>query len=158
MKTVLIAVLLLSLNVFAAPEDHLQNQVCYDLKLRQGQTYRPQEVPENVCVEQVQIDVNLTKIYIESYFQSQLFQNLKLKSLIRQTEDSYHYEAESVYVSDWQSACGDGTEATLKISGDSDFNGYVNPASLKVTVTYEHTNDTCHSDPREQQFDYTLRF
>ena len=155
MKSILFtSVLLLSSLVFAGPEDHIQNQICYNLK---NPAVKIDQVPGQICLEQISLDLQAEKIYIYSYFQGSLYQNVQLDYLARKNEDFYSFRSSSVFHKEWNSGCGDGLLLTVKIQGKSDNYGEVEPQYLDISVEQELTNDTCHSKAQKTVYEYTLQ-
>ncbi len=156
MKTLVSFIALLSsLVAFAGPEDHIQAQVCYNLSAKQIAT-KAEHIPLQICVEDIQVNVDTGVASIYSYFNQQYFKNVKVDSLVRQTEDTYRIELSSVIHEDWQVVCGNGETVALKIKADSDFNGVIEKDQLKVTVEHEYTNDSCHSTGSTTVYNYSI--
>lgn len=156
MKTLVSVIALLSsLVAFAGPEDHIQAQVCYNLSAKQIAT-KGEHIPLQICVEDAHVNVDKGVASIYSYFNQQYFQDVKVDSLVRQTEDTYRLQLSSVIYNDWQTICGDGETVVVKIKADSDFNGVVQKDQLKVTVEQEFTNDSCHSPAWTTEYIYSL--
>jgi hypothetical protein len=166
MKAILMISVLLSGAVsFAGPEDHIQDQVCYSID-NKDQAKAISEVPLQLCFEKLTVfladPVNRTQDSIEvysyfNYYQTHL-QNLKLTSLIRQTEDSYAYQAESVLVDRAESHCEDGVKVTLQLEGEVDFTGYGNIGEQRVTLIQETKADVCHSTAQTEVFHYVRTY
>lgn len=156
MKTIIsVGILISSLVAFAGPEDHVQAQVCYNLSAKQIAT-KGEHVPLQVCLEDISINTEKNVASIYSYFNQDLFKNVKVSSLIRQTEDKYRFELTSIIHEDWEVICGEGQTVTLKIKGEADFTGAVSKEALTVTVEDEFTNDSCHSPGRMTEYIYSL--
>lgn len=156
MKTLVsIVVVLSSLVAFAGPEDHMQAQVCYNLNEKQIAT-KGEHVPVQICIEDISINPEKNVASIYSYFNQKYFQDVKVDSLIRQTEDTYRFQLSSVVFEDWQMICGDGQTVKIIIKADSDFAGAVQKDKLTVTVEDEFTNDSCHSPSQTTEYTYSL--
>jgi hypothetical protein len=158
MKSFLLtAVLLFSFAAFAGPEDHLANEVCYQLEGSLDQNDL-KEVPAQICFEQIQIDVNKNKAHIESYFHADLYQQTSLIYLIRASEDHYKFATSSLIYDHNDMVCGDTNTLSIMISGVSDFLGAVDKTQVNVVVEHEYTNDNCHSHPRViKSYNYRLK-
>lgn len=157
MKSFLVALtVFVSLNAFAGPEDHIANQTCYALAEAQLKT-APLEVPRQVCLESLTVDTANQKISAYSYFQQDLYRNLKLESTVRKNEDWVHFSASSVFIDVWDSGCGYGDVFQLKINGLVNYNDQVSLSQLEVSVHVTSTNDTCHSVPRTTVYNYILQ-
>ncbi|MEQ1723550.1 MAG: hypothetical protein ABL930_10270 [Pseudobdellovibrio sp.] len=154
MKLILsLFVVLSGLTAFAGPEDHIAAQVCYQL---QNAKNAPKDIPQEVCLETLNVYPQDNTINIYSYFYPNLFKDMTLSSLIRNTEDTYKFKAESVLRNEWQSGCGDGNKITLFIDGQTDFNGdgQNELGNLKIRIEQDQTNDTCHSEPQTTVYKY----
>ncbi|MGZ5278731.1 MAG: hypothetical protein ACXWC9_02240 [Pseudobdellovibrionaceae bacterium] len=146
-------VLLLSVNVFAGPEEHKAAQSCYSLQAQPG-VFVPAKVPYEVCLESLLINPRTEAVTIESYFQPELFKDLKVTSLTRTDADVYAFEASSILSEVWNSSCGDGELVRLKLKGQVDSLGNGSPSKLQVSVEVESTPDVCHSEPQLETFGY----
>ncbi len=157
MKSVgILVTALVSLNVFAGPEEHKEAQTCYALKAQEG-VYVSAEVPLEICLETLEINPMTQQISAYSYFQPQLFANLTVTSLVRKNEDTYSFKASSLLLDRWESGCGEGHTVEMKISGETDFLGKGNPQALEVSVDEVTLNDVCHSHPQYEHFTYEAR-
>lgn len=158
MKSVFAAVVLLfSFLAFAGPEDHFANQVCYELEGSLDQNDLP-VVPKQVCFEEIQLDVNKNKAYIESYFHADLYKQTSLYYLVRWNEDQYKFATSSLIYDHNDSICSDTNTLSIVISGVSDFLGAVDKTQVNVAVEHEYTNDNCHSEPRViKTYNYRLK-
>lgn len=158
MKSVFtVLVLLFSFVAFAGPEDHLANQVCYELEGSLNHSDLA-EVPKQVCFEEIQLDVNKNKAYIESYFHADLYKQTSLIYLIRSTEDHYKFATTSLIYDHNDSICSDTNTLSIVITGVSDFMGAVDKTQVNVVVEHDYTNDNCHSDPRViKTYNYRLK-
>ena len=158
MKNIIVLLtLVLGMNAFAGPEDHMANQTCYDVQTTPGQ-YVPMAIPREICLEQLSIDPWANQITVHSYFQSELlFKGLKLTSLIRRNEDYFDFKASNVIFNQWNSGCGEGERTQLMISGLVDFAGESDVRSLHVTAEDEVSNDICHSQSQTTVFTYHVR-
>lgn len=142
---ILVALCLTSVS-YAGPEEHIQAQACYVLDAP-SKVQAVALVPQQICLETLNIDPANQEIQIYSYFKhfQDLFNNMKVTSLIRVTEDNYKYEAEKVLVDDEGPACGNLTKIVLKVSGLVDFMGYGDVSAQTVKVEQTLNNDVCHS-------------
>lgn len=142
----ILAALLLTSVSYAGPEEHIQAQTCYVLDTP-SKAQAINLVPEVICFETLNIDPANQEIQVYSYFKQyqDLFNNMKVTSLIRYTEDSYKYGAEKVLVDDVGPACGKRTKLVLKMSGLVDFMGYGDVSAQTVKVEQTSNNNVCHS-------------
>ncbi|MBY0517152.1 MAG: hypothetical protein K2P81_09600 [Bacteriovoracaceae bacterium] len=76
-------------------------------------------------------------------------QILSTNTFSRHNEERFVFKASAVLINRWDSGCGEGTLTRLHIQGTNDNYGYVDPSYLDITVSYQVTNDTCHSKPTE---------
>ncbi len=143
-KLLMSALLLTTIHTFAGPEDHFQNQVCYRMKSEQVQfasTYTPTEI----CIENLTIDTNSDKVYVVSYFMSELFKDLKVTSVIRKNEDFFRFSALNRLADQAQTATNQSVDVDLTISGLVDNNGIADVSNLKISVkqkTATYPDDT----------------
>lgn len=151
-KTLLTIALTAAQFAWAGPEDHIQNQICYNLK--PGQTQASAELPLQVCIEEISMDLSTETVSIYSYFQRSLFENIQVDYLARKNEDYFSVRTSSEFYKNWNSGCGDGLTLTVKVNGLSDNWGVMDPQNLTVIVEQEMTNDTCHSKPQKTVFVY----
>ena len=141
MKKLLMSVLVLTtINVFAGPEDHIQNQVCYRMKAEQIQ-FASIYTPKEVCIENLTVDTNSDKVYVESYFMPELFKNLKVTSVVRKNEDFFRFSALNKLADQAQVATNQSVNVDLTISGLVDNDGiadinYLNVSVKQKTETY----------------------
>lgn len=147
-------VLFSSLTASAGPEEHLAQLVCYNAAPAALATSK--NIPDSVCLESLYIDTATEQITAENYFDKKLLKNLKISHLTRHNEDYFSFVATTTAFSVWNSGCGDGEQVQLQVSGTVDNYGYVNPSDLTVKAVQTYTNDTCHSQPQTQVFDYKL--
>jgi len=149
-------VLLLSLDVFAGPEEHKSAQSCYILQAQPG-AYIPPAMPSTVCLENLLIDPRTQAITVESYFQPSLFESMKVTKFSRTDADIYSFEASGILSEYWNSGCSDGELVRLTLKGQVDSLGIGSPSQLQVSVDVESTRDTCHSEPQSETFVYLLQ-
>lgn len=154
MKIVIsILVVLSSIVAFAGPEDHIQEQRCYNLTAKDPHAVS-KLVPRQICLETVSLDPTAEKLSIYSYFSPELYQNLKTFLVIRSTEDRYDFMASNQIYAKFDSVCGPGQTVELFIKGQSDVFGAVNNEALTITTQYSYTYDTCHSEPQTTEYTY----
>lgn len=150
MKSLIIfALVTMSSFAFAGPEDHMYES-CYSTN-----EVLPTEIPIKFCFDDAYLKADSNTLYVDGTY-SNVPRTMNTTTLIRNTEDSYKFTATANIVNKWESGCGEGVTANLTISGKADFNGYTDPKSLKFTVKYEVTNDTCHSWPQDFTVEYFL--
>lgn len=143
---VLIALSTISLTAFAY-------EGCY-----RAITNAPKSVPSTFCLESAQLDDNHTNLIISGPSLN-LPASLKITSTQHVVGDVVAFTAESTLVNIWNTGCGDGERAILKIKGTSELdpNQVINPKELNVSVDYFATNDTCHSQTYSQTIVYVLK-
>jgi hypothetical protein len=153
-----LAMTMMSFQVFAGPEEHKEAQTCYALSTEQA-LQASAEVPLEVCLETLNINVASrdNEISVYSYFQPRLFQGLKVSELIRKNEDQYSFKSTNVLLDRWESACGEGHVVELNINGLTDFLGNGDVTKLEVSVTETTLHDVCHSHPQTTTFTYQVR-
>ncbi len=147
MKYLFMFAALVSTSVsFAGPEEHISAQACYVLDAA-SKAQAINLVPEVICFETLNIDPANSEIQVYSYFKSyqDTFSNLKITSLIRNTEDTYKYKAEKVLIYEEGPACGKLTNLVLKMNGIVDFMGFGDITSQTLKVEQTLSNDVCHS-------------
>lgn len=152
-------ILFSGLLAFAGPEDHVQAQVCYNFVVKPGQPVPSlsSRIPSQICLEEISHNPLKGTAYIYSYFTPGYYENVKVDSLVRQTEDTYRVELSSVIFEDWSRICDDGQTVTLKIKAESDFLGNIQKDKLlSVTVEDEFTNDSCHTPSHTTVYEYSL--
>lgn len=148
--------LALGFNAFAGPEEHLQNQSCYVI---QPSTINvPKNIPTEICLEDIYVSAAAHNITVFSYFQAELFKDLKLDQLVRKTENLYTYKASKYIYTNFDMICSYGEQNEMTIEGVTDITGRGNPAQVTITVSYNTTRDNCHTDLQEEAlFTYKLR-
>jgi len=155
-KSLLLSAMLFSSAIcFAGPEDHVQAQTCYSIK-EQDLNSVSEFAPKEICFEELSINTNNDQIYVYSYFShfQKYLKELRLTSLIRQTEDSFSYEAENVFFEQKERHCEDGIKLTLKFKGNVDFMGQGNIEDQKLSLVQETKADVCHSRAEVSVFNY----
>lgn len=157
MKKVLffMTLVLASLIAKAGPEDHYQNQSCFELVGHSDTISKT--VPTEVCLEDIRLDLSENKINIYSYFQSELFKNLTLINLQQHKENRYDFSAQSLILENYDSGCGEGEKVTLLIEGQADGYGISSAERINVSVEREYLHDVCHSFPQVETYRYQLR-
>jgi hypothetical protein len=141
----------LSTVVFAGPEDHV-NESCYTAK-----TSVSASVPTTFCFDSLQLNSEKTDLYVSGFFTS-MPTKLKVTNAIFVTEDRVKFDASANLVNIWETGCGNGEYATVFVSGVWDImqGEQINPKELKIKVSYESTNDTCHSPTVNSEIEYVL--
>ncbi len=89
-----LSVLALSIAAHAGPEEHKQAQTCYYVVAEEGSELND-GVPSEICLETLNVDTSAETISVYSYFNADLFKNLKLTSVTRKNEDTYGFKAVS---------------------------------------------------------------
>lgn len=155
MKSAILALsLFVSLFALANPEEHLQNQTCYDLV---DAVAAPASIPREVCLESLFIDTDKRVAYVSSPSQSSYFKNIDITSLIRKTEDAFSFTLQKSILIYFAGTCDVTEFVDLMISGEVDYAGDGDVATLNVSVRRTYTPDSCHSDDRETIYQYSLR-
>jgi hypothetical protein len=153
MKTLLVFSLLSTLSnvAIAGPEDHMY-ETCY-----KATTYVPSEIPEEFCFDDLQLDSEKKFLHSEG-FTNNLPKNMTVESVMFETEDRVEFVAKANIANVWESGCGEGLSAYLKIKGKSDITAgtQIDPKALSMQVELIHTNDTCHSRPQTSVVLYKL--
>ncbi|MBC7711993.1 MAG: hypothetical protein H7177_01545 [Rhizobacter sp.] len=75
-------------------------------------------IPTQICLENLKVDTSANTISIYSYFFSDLYKNVKLNSVTRKNEDFYSFKSSSVVRDDVDGS--DTQKITLFISGQVD--------------------------------------
>jgi hypothetical protein len=128
MKFILsLLILTAGFNVFAGPEDHIQNQSCYDLE-NPADLQISANVPTEVCLEALLVDLSDESISVYSYFMQSLFSTLKLNKLNRHNEDYFKFKSVAFIAMDQSEP------AELTISGTVDNYGQANVNYLDISV------------------------
>lgn len=132
MKTLTaLMVLVFSLSAFAGPEEHQQAQTCYYV-VAEGSSPLNSNILTQICLESLNVDTFAETISVYSYFFSDLYKNLKLKSVTRRNEDFFSFKSASILRDN-----GDGSDTqkiTLFISGQVDNYGDADLSSLTLSV------------------------
>ena len=153
MKALLVFSLLSTLSsvAIAGPEDHM-NETCF-----KATSYVPSEVPEEFCFDFLQLDSEKKFLYSEGVANN-LPRNMSVESVMFETEDRVEFVAKGRFVNIWESGCGEGLTANLKIKGKSDITAgvQIDPKAIMMQVELFHTNDTCHSRPQSTIVLYKL--
>lgn len=143
---------LIPIAAVAGPEDHMY-ETCYTATT----STHPSQIPSTFCFDGMILNDEKTLLTIWGTF-SNLPDQMKVSSSIYKTEDRVKFTAKNKIVNIWESGCGDGLEADLTISGESDITQgeQINPKELKIKIDYLQTNDTCHSQPQDALVEYKL--
>jgi hypothetical protein len=138
-------VTLLSLAVFAGPEEHKQQQICYSLAERHvNQPSLPSaNLPWHVCLESVAFDAKTNQITVVSYFQPELFKGLKVLRTVPQGPGQTVFLASNPYFQKQAPGCGRAEEFRLNIAGISNGAGVADPTALKIYIEHTVTADSC---------------
>lgn len=111
------------------------------------------DIPQQFCLESISESTTVNEIAVYSHdgFPSVL----KITETSRHNEDRLRFTAEAILVDVWNSGCGDGFKATLKVKSEIAY-GEISAKNLNITVETEQTNDTCHSHPQLDVIQYEL--
>ncbi len=134
-KTISLLSLIFSLSAFA-------ETICYK---SYEQLYF---IPEQICIDEAKMDIDSGMLYLTTST-PETPQILIAEKLARHNEDRFNFKASVVLINRWESGCGEGISSKLYIEGSNDNYGFVDPNYLNITVSYQMTNDTCHSSPTE---------
>jgi hypothetical protein len=89
-----LSVLVLSITAHAGPEEHKQDQTCYYIVAEESSQLND-GIPTEICLETLNVDTSAETISVYSYFDANLFKNLKLTSVTRKNEDAYSFKSVS---------------------------------------------------------------
>lgn len=118
----------------------------------QAETATPYKVPSVLCFESITSSVTANQFDVVSADGS-LPKTLRVTETSRHNEDKINFKAEGALVDIWESGCGDGIQAVVKVQGQLVY-GYIEPQYLTITVDAAVTSDTCHSQPWPETFKY----
>lgn len=124
---------MVSLNLYAGPEDHIADQVCYFPEAPQFAAVNSQ-ISSEICLENISVNPTDETISVYSYFNQGLFSHLKVTSFMRRNEDYYVFKAVGTLFSKWNSGCGDGEQINLDISGQVFVTGEGNINDLDISA------------------------
>lgn len=110
-----IMVLALSFNVFAGAEEHAQAEACYYIVLEESSPLNDR-VPTSFCLETINVDLSAEAITAFSWFQSDLYENLKIDSLTRKNEDEFRFRSSKI-LRESLNGVGESEKMTIKING-----------------------------------------
>lgn len=110
----------------------------------------PASVPGIFCVDSIE---ETYTPYILSTKGPSFPAELKIIETSRHNEDRLRFTAATFVAKEWDSACGDGFSALLKVKGEIAY-GEISPNYLDLSVEIKTTNDTCHSKPDVQVIEY----
>ena len=128
--TVIMA-LAFSFNVFAGSEEHEQAQTCYYVVVEESSPLNA-NVPTQICLENLTVDTSNETISAYSFFYSDLYVNLKLKSVTRKNEDFFSFKSSSVVRDEVDGS--DTQKIILFISGQVDNYGAVDLKYLTISL------------------------
>ena len=111
------------------------------------------KVPQRFCLESIVDTSAVNELLVISY--DGFPPVLTITETSRHNEDRLNFTAEAVIADVWDSGCGDGFKATLKVKSEIAY-GLIAVNDLNITVETEQTNDTCHSDPQSDLIKYVL--
>ncbi len=147
---VLVALVALPLIAVAGPEDR-QFATCF-----KATSVVPNSLQSTVCLDSAQLTNDNSHLELSGYIDG-LPSNLEVKSLITLSENKHQFIAEATLINIWETGCGYGELAIVKIIGISEKGtqyAEINPSKLNISIAYSSTNDTCHSRPMSQTFNY----
>lgn len=112
----------------------------------------PASVPATFCVDS--IEETYTPYILSAKSSNGSFPaELKIIESSRHNEDRVRFTAAAFVAKEWDSACGDGFSALLKVQGEIAY-GEIATNDLALTVEVKTTNDTCHSKPDLEVISY----
>jgi hypothetical protein len=156
MKTVLFALIsAVSIAAFAGPEEHNAAQVCYHLQ--PGSQVLVPQTPEQICLEEVSVDLEKAQINVYSYFTPYLYKDLQVTYLARHNENGFSFRSEAVLQKQTAVGCDSGSESVLKIQGRTGNDGEVEPQNLEITIEQSATSDNCHSRGAKSVLTYKVQ-
>lgn len=156
MKTIaLVSVLFMSLTAFAGPEERKETQTCYRLNSIVEGVEVPANLPPEVCIEELVIDPVSQKVTAYSYFQAELYQDIRIRSFTREATGGYSFEVSSEFYEHREEGTYDALR--LAIFGQTDANGLADLKNLKVAVVRETETDFGHSGTDYETFEYSLK-
>jgi hypothetical protein len=110
-------------------------------------------LPKELCVDSLTLNIEQGVLYIDS---SSMPESMAA-DMVRKNEDYYRFTASKQIIDLSEGTCSDYTSGTLNLKGLADNYGSINAEELEVTLDYEHTNDNCHSWPRQEKAVYQLK-
>ncbi|MDO9180973.1 MAG: hypothetical protein Q7U04_01130 [Bacteriovorax sp.] len=148
---ILIALSTISLAAVAGPED-TRNQSCFT-----ATTKVPSSLPQVYCLDSVLLTAKNTILGTYGTY-SNTPATLTVKSITAVGLNSIKFVAEAKILDGWDAGCYQGEVAFLRISGITEMgeSTEVSAKDLSLSVAYTSTNDTCHSEPIEETFVYSL--
>ena len=150
MKNLLaVGMIFASINVFAGPEDHMYES-CYS-----AVKGLPANVYSTLCFDDASLNLNNNTVEFSGYV-ANMPSPFETETLYRKNEDFYFFVAKKNLINKWESGCGEGLKIDLVVTGEADFNGYIDPKSLSMTALVEETNDTCHSKASVKSVEFKL--
>lgn len=153
MKNILgLIILSFGFTAFAGPEDHAQSQACYGIRADQV-ALASSFVPQQICLETLNVDTSNDTIVAYSYFMDDLFQALKISTLTRKNEDFYSFSAKNILASDAQITNDKSVDVEMSISGFVDVYGQGDVNYLKISVI-QRTDAYGDTNYQTDIFDY----
>ncbi|MBC7429530.1 MAG: hypothetical protein H7336_13010 [Bacteriovorax sp.] len=111
------------------------------------------EVPARLCLDKIVASNSSNELIVVSY--DRFPSILTITETSRHNEDRVNFTAEAVIADVWESGCGDGFKATLKVKSEMTY-GEISEKYLDLSVETETTNDTCHSQPQTEVIKYEI--
>lgn len=150
MKLLITAIVLAATSyAFAGPEEHFQSQSCYYLDTSREYLVS-YNVPTQVCIETVNVNLDSETVVIYSYFMASLYEKAHLTKLTRKNEDFYRFEVASVVVNNSQE------RIQLLISGLANNYGEVSVSELSIQAKQDCTGGNCSAENQSRTFNYKL--
>ena len=112
------------------------------------------DIPAVMCLDSIQTTATENVLFVNSPDRS-FPAILDITKTSRHNEDRLNFTAEVVLADVWNSGCGDGFKATLKVESEMTY-GLIYADYLNVSIETESTNDTCHSQPQTEVIKYEL--
>lgn len=117
------------------------------------------KLPQVICVDSVAlIDETSTAVVLSTDSVPTTASEGKIQSLSRHNEEVLNFATSVSLIESYDAGCfaGESVQVVLKGSSRSSHSPAVDTSALNVSVVYTATNDTCHSEPSTEVFQYKL--
>lgn len=116
------------------------------------------DIPVEYCIESINLDVEDNDITVSSKYTPQVFEDLKINSILRSSDGKIRFYASKELHNDWTADCGEGQIVTLVITGQTDARGRVAiNDNLKVITDEKTSTDTCKVPPSFTSYRYIIK-
>jgi hypothetical protein len=157
MKRSLILVALLAAgSVFAGPEEHIAAQTCYEIETN-GIPAISDQVPQEICLEGLNINEYENSITVDSYFTPKLFNDLKVNSVARKNENYFQFKTSGTIFEAAEFLCEPQEKVELSINGLLDNNGDAFLKYLDISVNVVLKNGQCQIPNQVVTYKYKLK-